>query len=114
MEVYNRGAAAGVDPLFHKQPEWLQPLVEPPFAALSFCAQDYPAVMFTLGGLQTLPTGEVLDATGAAIPGLYAAGRAACGIPRWGDGYNSGMSLGDSSFFGREAGKSAARADTIV
>ena len=114
MEVYNRGAAAGVDPLFHKQPEWLQPLVEPPFAALSFCAQDYPAVMFTLGGLQTLPTGEVLDATGAAIPGLYAAGRASCGIPRWGDGYNSGMSLGDSSFFGREAGKSAARADTIV
>lgn len=110
MESYNRGAAEGRDPLFHKQPEWLQPLIEPPFAALGFGPQDYPAVTFTLGGLQTLPSGEVLDGTGAPVPGLYAAGRAACGIPRWGDGYSSGMSLGDSSFFGRQAGKSAATA----
>ena len=110
MKTYNREAATGVDPLFHKQPEWLQPLTEPPFAALGFGLRDYPAVTFTLGGLQTRPSGEVLDATGAPVPGLYAAGRAACGIPRWGDGYSSGMSLGDSSFFGRQAGKSAATA----
>jgi 3-oxo-5alpha-steroid 4-dehydrogenase len=110
MESYNRCAAAGVDPLFHKQPEWLQPLIEPPFAALSFSAEDYPPVAFTLGGLMTLPGGAVVDANNCPIPGLYAAGRAACGIPRWGDGYSSGMSLGDSSFFGRLAGKSAASA----
>jgi 3-oxo-5alpha-steroid 4-dehydrogenase len=108
MSAYNRAAAQGVDPMFHKQPEWLQPLTQPPFAALGFGPQDYPAVTFTLGGLQTRPSGEVLDGAGASVPGLYAAGRAACGIPRWGDGYSSGMSLGDSSFFGRQAGRSAA------
>ncbi len=82
---------------------------EPPFAALSYAEADYPASMFTLGGLATLPDGRVLDADGTAIPGLYAAGRTACGIPRWGDGYSSGMSLGDSTFFGRQAGRHAAR-----
>jgi 3-oxo-5alpha-steroid 4-dehydrogenase len=41
------------------------------------------------------------------IPGLFAAGRAVCGLPRWGKGYSSGLSLGDSSFFGRQAGKTA-------
>lgn len=108
VEAYNRNAATGVDPLFHKQPEWLQPLVEPPFAALNFDHRRYPPVTFTLGGLTTLPGGEVLHQSGIPIPGLYAAGRAACGIPRWGDGYCSGMSLGDASFFGRQAGLSAA------
>lgn len=110
-ETYNRNAAAGVDPMFHKQAEWLQPLIEAPYAALSFSNEDYPAVAFTLGGLQTTPGGEVLDATGTRIAGLYAAGRAACGIPRWGEGYSSGTSLGDSSFFGRQAGMNAAHRD---
>ena len=112
VNAYNRAAAEGRDPLFHKQPEWLQPLAEPPFAALSACIPDWPAVTFTLGGLVTRPSGEVLDANGQPIPGLYAAGRTTCGVPRWGDGYSSGMSLGDSSYFGREAGRSAARAKT--
>ncbi|GAB1460558.1 hypothetical protein MASR2M50_23320 [Thauera sp.] len=64
---------------------------------------------FTMGGLHTLPSGEVLDADGQPIVGLYAAGRTACGLPRWGEGYSSGMSLGDSTFFGRQAGLAAAR-----
>jgi hypothetical protein len=63
---------------------------------------------FTLGGLNTLPTGEVLDRAGQPIPGLYAAGRATCGLPRWGHGYSSGLSLADCTFFGRLAGRSAA------
>ena len=54
------------------------------------------------------PTGEVLTPGGDAIPGLYAAGRTACGLPRWAEGYSSGMSLGDCTFFGRKAGLSAA------
>lgn len=37
-----------------------------------------------------------------------AAGRTACGLPRWAEGYSSGLSLGDSSFFGRQAGRQAA------
>lgn len=108
VEEFNRYAAEGQDPHFHKSEEWLRPLTEPPFAALSYCKGDFQAHAFTLGGLATTPAGEVLNADGEAIPGLYAAGRTACGLPRWGEGYSSGLSLGDSTFFGRMAGRSAA------
>jgi 3-oxo-5alpha-steroid 4-dehydrogenase len=110
VEAFNREAAEGRDPLLHKTAEWLRPLSEPPFAALSYCAGDFSGHAFTLGGLATRPTGEVLDADGRPIAGLYAAGRTACGLPRWGEGYASGLSLGDSTFFGRQAGQHAARA----
>ena len=110
LDHYNHHAAAGNDPVLHKQPPWLQPLVEAPFAALSFCDADWPPAGFTLGGLLTLPTGQVLDPEGSVIPGLYAAGRTACGLPRWGEGYSSGMSLSDASFFGRLAGRHLAQA----
>lgn len=108
MMRYNQHAATGLDPILHKQAEWLQPLDEPPFAALSLCDADWPAAGFTLGGLATRPSGEVLDSAGNIIPGLYAAGRTACGLPRWGEGYSSGMSLSDASFFGRLAGRQLA------
>ncbi|MCA3859492.1 MAG: flavoprotein, partial [Burkholderia sp.] len=51
-----------------------------------------------------------LDAARAPVPGLYAAGRTTCGLPRWGAGYSSGLSLADSTFFGRQAGRHAAQA----
>jgi succinate dehydrogenase/fumarate reductase flavoprotein subunit len=108
--VYNRHAARGEDPLFHKGPKWLQPLVEPPFAALACHIGEAFYPYFTLGGLSTRPTGEVLTPEGAPIEGLYAAGRTCCGLPRWGEGYSSGMSLGDCTFFGRLAGRAAAGA----
>jgi succinate dehydrogenase/fumarate reductase flavoprotein subunit len=38
------------------------------------------------------------------IPGLYAAGRTACGVPRHAGGYASGLSVGDATFSGRMAG----------
>ena len=66
----------------------------------------YP--FFTLGGLDTLPSGEVLTPEGDVIPGLYAAGRTACGVPRRADGYGSGISVGDATFSGRMAGIAAA------
>jgi 3-oxo-5alpha-steroid 4-dehydrogenase len=107
VEQFNRFATDAVDPLFHKAAAWLRPLTEPPFAALSYCASERPALYFTLGGLSTLPTGQVLNPDGGIIAGLYAAGRTACGLPRWGEGYSSGMSLADSTFFGRQAGRHA-------
>jgi len=110
VQAFNASARISADPLFHKSAKWLRALTEPPFGALSFCASDYGALFFTLGGLSTLPTGQVLTPDGDIIPGLYAAGRTACGLPRWGDGYSSGVSLADSTFFGREAGRHAAAA----
>jgi 3-oxo-5alpha-steroid 4-dehydrogenase len=63
---------------------------------------------FTLGGLATDPEGRVLDASGAVVPGLYAAGRTAASLAA--HGYASGISLGDATFFGRRSGAHAAAA----
>jgi succinate dehydrogenase/fumarate reductase flavoprotein subunit len=109
IEIYNHNAREGKDPLFQKSPEWLQPL-ELPLAAVD-CTPGHGAFVpfFTLGGLDTLPGGEVLTAEGNVIAGLYAAGRTSCGVPRTAAGYSSGISVGDATFFGRMAGRSAAR-----
>jgi 3-oxo-5alpha-steroid 4-dehydrogenase len=113
VEYYNRAAAQGEDPLFHKVPALLQPLTTPPYAAfdcrLSQNAAAYAT--FTLGGLHTRPTGEVLNPDGQVIPGLYAAGRTTSGLAA--GGYCSGISLGDGTFFGRKAGHSAATAEAM-
>ncbi len=108
VALYNRYAAHGADPLFHKAPEWLTPLVEPPFALVSYQLDKIVPAVFTLGGLDTLPTGEVVTPDRKVIPGLFAAGRTAAGIPRTSKGYASGMSVADATFFGRKAGTSAA------
>lgn len=99
VDFYNRHAASGVDPLFHKAARWLRPL-EPPLGAIELADQAF--VTFTLGGLHTDIDGRVMDVGGDPIPGLFAAGRTTSGIPAW--GYCSGTSLGDGTFFGRRAG----------
>jgi 3-oxo-5alpha-steroid 4-dehydrogenase len=73
---------------------------------------DQGVPIFTLGGLEVRPTGEVLTPDGEVIPGLFAAGRTVAGLPRTCVGYSSGMSVGDATFFGRLAGRTAARANT--
>lgn len=107
VALYNRHAAAGADPLFHKHRQFLQPLTQAPYAAIDCSTDKVLWATFTLGGLRTQTTGEVLTPDGAAIPGLYAAGRTTSGIAAY--GYVSGISLGDGTFFGRRAGRSAAR-----
>ncbi|NLU82576.1 FAD-dependent oxidoreductase [Rhodococcus sp. HNM0569] len=111
---YNRHAANGEDPYFHKAARWLRPL-EPPFAAIDVRrgmtppedgGADGGAAVFTIGGLRTTVDGHVLDLDGAPIPGLFAAGRATSGLHAW--GYVSGTSLGDGTYFGRRAGVAAA------
>lgn len=117
---YNAHAEAGEDLLFHKDKKWLRRL-EGPWAAVDprigfgnpRATRDDPIqgsgfAGFTLGGLRTTVDGEVLTVTGETIPGLYAAGRATSGIH--GENYVSGTSLGDGTFFGRRAGRTAARA----
>lgn len=115
VSVYNRHAERGEDPYFHKDRKWLRPL-KAPFAAIDprdgfFGGADAGSGTgvqgFTLGGLHTTIDGEVRNNSGDLIPGLYAAGRAAAGIH--GEGYISGTSLGDGTFFGRRAGRAAAR-----
>lgn len=118
VSYFNQHASNKQDPLFHKTAEWLKPLNKPPFALLEYSASEMTAVImpgtkgpliFTLGGLKTLTTGEVVNLDNEIISGLYAAGRATAGLPRTAKGYASGMSVGDATFFGRLAGRSAAK-----
>jgi 3-oxo-5alpha-steroid 4-dehydrogenase len=116
VSTYNRFAERGEDPYFHKARRWLRPL-KPPYAAIDVAAGFHPGdresgatgtgvAGFTLGGLHTTIEGAVLSLAGVPVPGLYAAGRATAGMH--GEGYISGTSLGDGSYFGRRAGRSAA------
>jgi succinate dehydrogenase/fumarate reductase flavoprotein subunit len=106
LATYNEHAEKGDDPLFHKDSEWLTPLVEPPFTAFDLRLSSMPYPFFTLGGIHTNTRSEVLTADGSVIPGLYAAGRTASGLCA--HGYSSGVSIADATFFGRRAGESAA------
>lgn len=112
---YNRHARDGEDLLHHKSSRWLR-VLEGPWAVMDprrgFFTQGSAAPAgtgfqgFTLGGLSTTVDGEVRAVGGGLVPGLYAAGRVSSGVH--GEGYVSGTSLGDGTFFGRRAGRRAA------
>jgi succinate dehydrogenase/fumarate reductase flavoprotein subunit len=106
---YNEYAARGEDPDFHKHPDWLAPQDTGPWGAYDLTLGKALYAGFTLGGLATSVDGEVLREDGSAIPGLYAAGACASNIAQDGKGYASGTQLGEGSFFGRRAGRHAAR-----
>ena len=105
---YNASAAKQQDPEFHKHYKWLRPLTKPPFAALRGSLGSGPFRTFTLGGLRVSRDGEVLRSDGSTISGLYAAGACASNIAQDGRGYSSGTCIGESTFFGRRAGRRAA------
>ncbi|AQV98289.1 delta 4, 5-alpha steroid dehydrogenase [Cupriavidus necator] len=95
------------DPL-GKSEDMRQVLDRPPFYALdiSMGSPALPLATITLGGLRVNEDdGHVRDADGNDIPGLYAAGRTAIGIPS--SRYMSGTSLADCVFSGRRAGRAA-------
>ena len=114
LNRYNTNAANGEDPEFHKQPEFLAPQDNAPWAAFDLSLGKAIYSGFTVGGLATSVDGEVLDETGRAIPGLFAAGACASNLAQDGKGYSSGTQLGSGSFFGRRAGaRAAARAQAL-
>ncbi len=106
MAVYNRHAERGEDPVFRKNPEYIQPLNKPPYGAFDCTTEKGLYAVFTLGGLRTDVDGRVLDPVGDPIPGLFGAGRSTSGLAV--GGYSSGLSLGDGTFFGRRAARAAA------
>lgn len=106
VELYNRHAREGNDPVFHKDAQYVVPLEKSPFGAIDMSWDKAIYAAFTLGGLDTDTDGRVRDADGAPVPGLYAAGRTAASISS--PGYSSGTSIGEATFFGRRAGRHAA------
>lgn len=108
LNRYNEFAARGEDPDFHKQPEFLAPQDNGPWAAFDLSLGKAMYSGFTVGGLATDVDGRVLRTDGSAIPGLYAAGACSSTLAQDGKGYSSGTQLGSGSFFGRQAGAHAA------
>ncbi|HPG28968.1 MAG TPA: FAD-binding protein, partial [Myxococcota bacterium] len=56
-------------------------------------------------GLDVTIDGQVRTADGGVVPGLYAIGACASNIAQDGTGYSSGTCIGESTFFGRRAGR---------
>jgi 3-oxo-5alpha-steroid 4-dehydrogenase len=106
----NNLAAAGSKPDdFGKDPEDMHVLRAPFFAIdASLGARFFPCPVLTMGGLVVdEESGAVKNEAGHAIPGLYAAGRTAVGIPS--HLYMSGLSIADCIFSGRRAARSIAQ-----
>jgi 3-oxo-5alpha-steroid 4-dehydrogenase len=108
LQRYSENAARGEDPDFHKAPEWLAPQLNGPWGAFDLTLGKALYAGFTVGGLRTSLDGEVLREDGSVVGGLYAAGACAANLAQDGKGYSSGTQLGESSFFGRRAGRHAA------
>ncbi len=109
LQSYNASAARGEDPEFRKHPDWLEPQDTGPWAAFDLTLGKASYAGFTLGGLRCTADGQVQRADGTIVAGLYAAGACASNIAQDGKGYGSGIQLGEGSFFGRRAGRHAAR-----
>ena len=111
LRAYNAAARGTAPDPVGKSESSRQVLDQGPFYACDISVGNpvFPLGALTLGGLKVdEDNGAVLDGQGQAIPGLYAAGRTAIGIPS--HLYISGLSLADCVFSGRRAGESAARA----
>ncbi len=106
---YNADAAAGEDREFRKHPDWLAPQDQGPWGAFDLTLGKAMYAGFTLGGLRCTVDGQVQRRDGTVVAGLYAAGACASNIAQDGKGYSSGTQLGEGSFFGRRAGRHAAR-----
>lgn len=111
IDEYNKVARErGEDPM-GKLTDLLKPIETPPFFAIDSSINDawFGCPSITMGGLVVdEETGSVKREDGSKIPGLYAAGRTAVGLPT--ESYVSGLSLADCVFSGRRAGRCAAGA----
>ncbi|MBS5478294.1 MAG: FAD-binding protein, partial [Coriobacteriia bacterium] len=100
VAVWNQFCADGEDLAFHRPANTLTEVVTPPFYAVR-CA---PHFLNTNGGPARSAKGEVLDAFGAPIPGLYSAGEFGS---IWGALYQAAGNLAECCAFGRISARSA-------
>jgi len=104
LSEYNKMARGEIIDPFEKDQDDISELDETSLVAIDIglTAKLFPCPSLTLGGLRVDElTGNVLDANGKAISGLYAAGRNAIGVASW--NYISGLSIADCVYSGRRA-----------
>ncbi len=80
VDEYNGMCRAGKDTRFYKQ-KYLLPVENGPFYAIKM----EPGIMITMGGIKIDENMQVIDTSGAPIPGLYSVGCDAGGL--FGDSY---------------------------
>jgi succinate dehydrogenase/fumarate reductase flavoprotein subunit len=108
LTSYNKHAADGADPAWHKGAEWLAPQDKAPWGVFDLRLGKAMYAGFTMGGLACTVDGQVRREDGSVIGGLYAGGACAANLAQDAKGYASGLQLGDGSYFGRRAGRHAA------
>lgn len=101
VAAWNDAVDRGSDAAFGRRPDTMAPLRTPPF----YVGQVWPMVINTQGGPARNSRQEVLDAFGAPIPRLYAAGELGS---VFGHLYLSGGNLAECMIGGRLAGREAA------
>ncbi|MBI2908274.1 MAG: FAD-binding protein [Chloroflexi bacterium] len=74
VRSFNRYCLRGVDPEFGRKPAGLIPLENPPYCAMAL----WPGTPATHGGPRRNGKGQILNADGDPIPGLYGAGELGC------------------------------------
>jgi tricarballylate dehydrogenase len=94
------GRAAAVEP---PKSNWALALDEPPFYGYAVAC----GITFTFGGLHVDADARVLDADGAPLPGLFAAGELVGGL--FSGNYPGGSGLTAGAVYGRRAGEAAGR-----
>jgi tricarballylate dehydrogenase len=97
LELDGLATQAGLSP---RKSNWSRPLDKPPFLAFPIICGN----CFTFGGLKVDARARVIDADGAAIPGLYAAGET---VGLYYGSYAGATSVLRGAVFGRIAGLDA-------
>lgn len=101
IDAWNAACTEGSDRAHGRPPGSMMPILEPPFSG----AAVWPIVSNTQGGLAHDEEQRVLDAFGAPIPGLWAAGEIGS---VFGHLYMSGGNIAECFVGGRIAGQGAA------
>ena len=99
---FNDYCAAGEDRDFQRDTDTLEPVVNPPFYALTL----FPGGPNTKGGLKANEKRQVVDWRGNVIPHLYAAGEIASAFKYV---YQAGGNVAECIVFGRVAGLNASK-----
>ena len=102
MDTWNAAVANGEDAEFGRNNGMDEDLATAPYYAI----QIAPGIHHTMGGLKIDTSAQVLNTSGGAIPGLFAAGEVTGGVH--GGNRIGGNAVCDFVVFGRIAGGSAA------
>ena len=103
MDAYKGYQTAGLDSEFGRLAEEMpRPLDKAPFYAI----EVEPVLHHTMGGIKINSNAQVVNQSGVAIPGLYAAGEVTGGVH--GGNRLGGNAVADIIVFGKIAGTSAA------